>query len=344
MIRPITMICWILALSAGLYLYRAKHEVELMDKHIDQIAKDTNNLRVESRRLMDDWIRLGEPEQLRKYSDQYLGLKAVAPTQFVRLTDLPNRLPTPRADPIDTPVEPEDQTPVAQYDPQAGEANSVNEAAADDLPVPPIPPTALVQAQTVQSSTVQSSTAQPPAPQPVAVSIPLQARPVTPRPPAEQQEQEAIRPRPTAEPRLAEEPHAPPAKLIEPKPVPMRLAEPRQAAPIQGSSVQAAAQVTPPLRSAPLPVTSGRVQAQELPPLQAQGGGQWGNPPPRPVESHIADPGGYDRQQAARPAQVRSFGPPPGQGSLLGMQRGGVPAPLPAPTPVSASWTNSIGH
>jgi hypothetical protein len=59
MIRPITMICWILALSAGLYLYRAKHEVELMDKHIDQIAKDTNNLRVESRRLMDDWIRLG---------------------------------------------------------------------------------------------------------------------------------------------------------------------------------------------------------------------------------------------------------------------------------------------
>jgi len=244
------MICWILALSAGLYLYRAKHEVELMDKHIDQIAKDTNNLRVESRRLMDDWIRLGEPEQLRKYSDEYLGLKAVAPTQFVRLADLPNRLPTPRADPIDTPGEPEDQTPVAQSDPQAGEANSVNEAAADDLPVPPIPPTAQLQtptaqSSTAQSSTVQSSTTQPPALQPVAVSIPLQARPVTPRPPAEQQEQEAIRPRPTAEPRLAEEPHAPPAKPIEPKPVPMRLAEPRQAAPTQGSSVQAAAQVAP---------------------------------------------------------------------------------------------------
>lgn len=338
MIRPITMICWILALSAGLYLYRAKHEVELMDKHIDQVAKDTNNLRVESRRLMDDWIRLGEPEQLRRYSDQYLGLKAVAPTQFVRLSDLPNRLPTPRADPVDEPVESEVQVPVAQTEPRAGDANSMNEAAADDLPVPPIPP----------SAQVQSATDQPPASQPAAVAIPLQARPVTPRPSVEQQEQEAIRPRPTAEPRLAEEPHAPPVKPIEPKPAPMRLAEPRQTAPTQATSIQAAAQVPAPPRSAPLPATSGRTQAQELPPLQAQGsaqgGGQWGNPPPRPVEPHIADAGVYDRQQAARAAQVRSFGPPPGQGSLLGMQRGGVAAPLPAPTPVSASWTNSVGH
>ena len=63
MIRPITVICLFLALGAGLYLYRAKHEVEMMDKHIEQIAKETNDLRAESRRLLDDWIRLGEPEQ-----------------------------------------------------------------------------------------------------------------------------------------------------------------------------------------------------------------------------------------------------------------------------------------
>ena len=101
MIRPITVICWILALGAGLYLYRAKHEVELMDKHIEQIAKETSDLRTESRRLLDDWIRLGEPEQLHKYSDEYLGLKTIAPTQFARLSDLATRLPAPQADPPD---------------------------------------------------------------------------------------------------------------------------------------------------------------------------------------------------------------------------------------------------
>ena len=95
MIRPITVICWILALSAGLYLYRAKHEVELMDKHIEQIAKETNDIRAESRHLLDDWIRLGEPEQLHKYSDEYLGLKYVRPEQFVARSALPTRLPPP---------------------------------------------------------------------------------------------------------------------------------------------------------------------------------------------------------------------------------------------------------
>ena len=99
MIRPITLICWILALGSGLYLYRAKHDVELMDKHIEQVAKETSDIRADSRHLLDEWIRLSEPEQLRKYSDEYLGLKSIVPPQFVRLSDLPNRLPAPRADP-----------------------------------------------------------------------------------------------------------------------------------------------------------------------------------------------------------------------------------------------------
>ena len=105
MIRPITVICWILALGAGLYLYRAKHEVELMDKHIELLAKETTDIRADSRRLLDDWIRLGEPVQLQKYSDQYLGLKAISPPQFVRLADLPGKLPAPRAEPPEPPAD-----------------------------------------------------------------------------------------------------------------------------------------------------------------------------------------------------------------------------------------------
>ncbi len=166
MIRPITVICWILALSAGLYLYRAKHEVELMDKHIEQIAKETNDIRAESRHLLDDWIRLGEPEQLHKYSDEYLGLKTIAPTQFARLSDLPSRLPPPQADPVPEPPAPvatatpdtrvataTPDTRVATATPDTRDATAAppdtqavtatdetEQADADDLPVPPIPP------------------------------------------------------------------------------------------------------------------------------------------------------------------------------------------------------------
>ena len=187
MIRPITVICWILALGAGLYLYRAKHEVELMDKHIEKIAKQTGDLRAESRRLLDDWIRLGEPEQLHKYSDEYLGLKTIAPTQFARLSDLPSRLPATRTDP--KPEEQpdavaqtsEDQTGASAAAPgvlasgaQPSTAASANEMsdADEDLPLPPIPPVVPVVA----------SVAAP------VVAPPLQARPVTPRQVASQTE------------------------------------------------------------------------------------------------------------------------------------------------------------
>src|SRR5258708_38890590 len=149
MIRPITVICWILALGSGLYLYRAKHEVGLMDKHIEQIARETGDIRAESRRLLDDWIRLGEPVQLQKYSDQYLGLKAISPPQFVRLTELPNRLPAPRTDPVEpagdvvaaAPTIPADQTAPPSGPMQATmETDEADDPHARDLPLPPIPP------------------------------------------------------------------------------------------------------------------------------------------------------------------------------------------------------------
>jgi hypothetical protein len=334
MIRPITMICWILALSAGLYLYRAKHEVGLMDRHIDQIAKDTNDLRVESRRLLDDWIRLGEPEQLRKYSDQYLGLKAVAPTQFVRLTDLAGRLPGPRADPVDVPPETVDQVQVARSAPSSDGPAGMDEAEADALPVPPIPPGGLPGGATLVSG-VPAAAGAPPA----VIAVPLQARPVTPRP--------------TAETRVAEEPSAPavsgptPVKVVEVKPGSMKLADTRQTAAGQTNGQTAASQPPVQVRTASS-AASDRVQMRELPPLQAPvasqgvGQGQQSGPVPRPAASRVADTGATDRQREIRPMQPQAAAQPQA-GSLLGMSRGGV-APLPAPTPVNATWSNAVGR
>jgi hypothetical protein len=379
MIRPITMICWILALSAGLYLYRAKHEVALMDRHIDQIAKDTNDLRVESRRLLDDWIRLGEPEQLRKYSDQYLGLKAVAPTQFVRLTDLAGRLPVPRADPVEAPPEAVDQGQAARSAPPPDGPVGMDEADGDVLPVPPIPPSGTASGAPSGAPSGLAGGATPASvASPAVIVVPLQARPVTPRPASGQQDQDATRQRPAVDTHVAEEPSAslvpnpPSVKVVEMKAGSMKLADTRQSAPGQSTGQnpigptpggQATGGQIPggqitggqtPLQARG--VASERVQSHELPPLQAQGLGQgvaqvvgagsgqgqlYGSAL-RPAASRVADTGATDRQRDIRPMQPQSAAQSRG-GSLLGMSRGGV-APLPTPTPVNANWTNSVGR
>jgi hypothetical protein len=397
MIRPITVICWILALGAGLYLYRAKHEVALMDKHIDQIAKQTSDLRAESRRLLDDWIRLGEPEQLHKYSDEYLGLKTIAPTQFTRLGDLPARLPEPRADPADeqpdvvaqSPDGPSSGVPSSDipssgvlavgvqspFTQPAGADSDMTETDDEALPVPPIPPAAVVTAVSA----------------PAVISPPLQARPVTPRPAAGQPEPEASRPRPGNPARVADEPNTAATRRT-----PAPLAESNSGAPDQGNGPvpgQAAWQARglPPLQA------QGPKNVQGMPPVQAQGsvqaqgpaqssgqaagrgpaqGPAFGLPPgqpttrpaePRSVDTHANEaqrevrstqlPPLQAQSMAVRPTDTRDPGiqiarqgpsripataPAPG-GSLLGMPRGPVPLPLPAPTPVSTTWPGNAG-
>jgi hypothetical protein len=331
MIRPITVICWILALGAGLYLYRAKHEVELMDKHIEQVARETNDIRAESRHFLDEWIRLGEPEQLRKYSDEYLGLKAVMPTQFVRLSDLPAHLPAPRADPVDGTVE-------ATAQPEASPAapgEDADEASSDELPVPPIPPAPTVltavtlpavtaHAATAPADTAPADTA-PSAIAPSGITPPLQARPVTLRPVVQgSTNAQPARPAPAQGPPPAQAQNLPAPDLP-----PLRALGPRLSL----------RQGLPPL------------QAQGLPPSPGQGAPPRNQPDVRPADVQIANGHSVDprpdtrRAQGQVQAQARPpYQPPPYQApssgvSLLGTPRGAVPLPLPAPTPVT--WPGS---
>jgi hypothetical protein len=373
MIRPVTLVCWVLALCAGLYLYRAKHDVELMDQHIEMIAKQTSDLRVESRALLDEWIRLGQPEQLHKYSDEYLGLQPISPGQFARLTELSARLPPQQPDP------PEQQAEIVAQSADGTSAGApsadiqavgnqvgvalVNNAqaatadldrkdtaGADEIPVPPIPPSIVPVAISAASA---------------VTALPLQARPVTPRSADTQVEPENARAR-SAAPGVAE-PHQSTARATVP-------VEPQQEppAPING---QASRQP----HSLPTVQASGSRDGVGLPPLQAQtatrevaqGPGRApvpGQPvvlrPPeartaenrlneplretRPVEPQQSRGSGsqYERQGQTEPDPVRSRQsqlPQVQSGSLLGMSRGSVPLPLPAPTPVNANWSGPAG-
>jgi hypothetical protein len=310
-IRPVTVVCWLLALGSGLYLYRAKHEVELMDKQIEQIAKETNDIRAESRHLLDDWIRLGDPEQLRKYSDEYLGLKAIAPAQFTRLSDLASRLPPPQAEP--PPVREEVAAePSAVPTPDAS-TGSVNEADTSDLPIPPIPPS-------VNSVSL-----------PAVTAVPLQAKPVTPRV-ADQ------RSHPT-DARVADEPHQP-----QPKPPSVATGEARtasQAQPLPQQNVARAQEPAPPRESPRGRDVPWQAQPQGIPPLQAQGPGQEPSARPAPPRSVVEPPVATVRAPAPRPPGPPAM-PVPQGGSLLGMSHG--PVPLPAPTPVNATWNGQSGR
>ena len=150
---------------------------------------------------------------------------------------------------------------------------------ADDLPVPPIPPT------TPLLTTVSL---------PGVTAVPLQARPVTPRLANVQSDD---KPRANAETRITDEPRAGP-----PKPLPLVVTEPRQAAPgpANGQAVQREHEL-PPLQAQTGPAQGGYVPAQKrsrpspphelqaraspppiqhagLPPLQAQGASQPQNP------------------------------------------------------------------
>ena len=95
MIRPFTCVCMLLAGGAGLYLYQTKHRALLLDREIAHTARQTDAARERITGLRAEWALLNEPERLAELQAQHLGLRPLAPTQFVALADLAARLPAP---------------------------------------------------------------------------------------------------------------------------------------------------------------------------------------------------------------------------------------------------------
>src|ERR1700760_777390 len=129
MIRPITIVTFLMACGSGLYLYQSKHEVQLLDRTIEKTVRDTGARREQSRLLAAEWTMLNDPDRLRQFSDTYLSLKSINPQQFTSLNDLDGKLPAPVAEAPPT----TDDTPVAQTtpvpDPAALDATPTTDAA-----------------------------------------------------------------------------------------------------------------------------------------------------------------------------------------------------------------------
>ena len=70
MIRPFTCVCFLLACGSGLYLYQAKHRVQMIDREIEKIVRATSELREQTRVLHAEWTLQSDPQRLQALSDQ----------------------------------------------------------------------------------------------------------------------------------------------------------------------------------------------------------------------------------------------------------------------------------
>ncbi len=161
MIRPFTLICMLLACGSGLYLYQAKHRVQLLDRDIAQTVQATSAARDRAGMLRTEWMLLNDLERLRVLADQHMQLRPVAPGQFTSLAELANRLPPPRP-----PVPESDAAPVLQVEAAPTLAESVQPEMAD-LPTPPMPPLAVPPLATSPLATYPPGSRSPATPAPV---------------------------------------------------------------------------------------------------------------------------------------------------------------------------------
>jgi hypothetical protein len=158
MIRPFTILCFLLACGSGLYLYQSKHRAQMLDREIERTVHATEALRDQTRLLGAEWMLLNDPERLRTLADQFLTLQTVKPVQFTTLADLDHRLPAVRSPdaPLEPVPEPAVMTPMVPP--------PVAQGASPPAPAAAPPPVVADKAPTEKTAPVQTSPRPAPAP------------------------------------------------------------------------------------------------------------------------------------------------------------------------------------
>ena len=94
MIRPFTFICMLLAGGAGLYLYTAKHEAQLLDREIAHTVHLADIARARAGVLQAEYTRLNDPQRLAELAADHLpALRSTQPPQFTTWAELEKHLP-----------------------------------------------------------------------------------------------------------------------------------------------------------------------------------------------------------------------------------------------------------
>jgi len=185
MIRPVTLVCLLVAAGAGLHLYQVKHSVSMLDRELRDVNRQTEVARERTQILRAEWALLNEPDRLRQVAQRHLALEPMAPTQFIREAEMERRLPA--AKPFSGP-------PSLFGPPEA--PNLVPEA----LVVPAPPQLAAVPANTVARPPVAETPAPRPAPAPPRITAAPAVQPPPAPPPNRQMVSPALLVAPAAPP------------------------------------------------------------------------------------------------------------------------------------------------
>ena len=196
MIRPFTAICMSAAFASGLFLYQTKHQAQMLDRQIMGVLKQTEAARERIGVMKAEWALLNEPERLAELSQKHLGLRTLAPTQFVAVADLGSRLPPP----------------VAPAAPGATAPATDEAAEASPTPVAAVAPAPMAASQAVPSARVAARN--PPAAS-AAAPVQVASAAVRPHAPPEHRVEPAAaaRPSPVAPVQMASLPVPAPAPV-----------------------------------------------------------------------------------------------------------------------------------
>lgn len=91
MIRGMTVLWAVLAITAGIAMFLVKYEVQALEEDLraanHQIRRDREQIHV----LQAEWAYLNEPSRLRALAEKHLNLHPLEPTQVITLASLPQR-------------------------------------------------------------------------------------------------------------------------------------------------------------------------------------------------------------------------------------------------------------
>ena len=308
MIRPFTVVCMLMAVGSGLYLYQCKHQAQVLDREIARTIKQTEAARERIGMLRAEWAQLNEPERVSELARAHSGLQTARPAQFIAVADLSGKLPAALA--ATRPIQPAD-------------------LAEDRETAAPV------------------VVAEPPAPRPAAESRPV-ARAPSPPEPRPTQTAASMRPAAAAppEPRpMQTAAQMPPPAAAEPKPV-RHVAPPAPApapvapapvapvpAPVQAAALHPAPRPVPPARPAWAPtsadaVAPGTIGAAVLRAMRSRDS----TPPvheaaPAVAPAVLSRPAAAPVAMPALPA-AQAYAAPV-SGSLLGGRTSALPPPVP---------------
>ncbi|MFS3136546.1 ABC transporter permease [Gluconacetobacter sacchari] len=176
MMRTFTVLCAVMAGLSGLFLYSKKHQTTLLDQQIAQIVGDTQHIREQTAMLRAEWALLNQPDRLGSLAARFLpDMHPMAPTQFIQMASLAERLPAPGS------------RPLAAVDPRASLHDSLPAPPSAPAPATPDRPAApLVVAAAQRPASPAAPRAERPAARPIVMAqaaiIPVAAHAAAPRP------------------------------------------------------------------------------------------------------------------------------------------------------------------